>query len=558
MLELTELQQFNPSLITNMETHPHPEQVLESYTDSKRMELKLMQYSDALKAYLHIERTILNTQLTNLKPKVLLQWIKEIHKLMAETVLRPYNTDAGEYSKSTMMEWQIESYLHEALIKYLSLGALESNVNDDLFVAQCLQEYPDTDTQELKIFLELIRWANEDTEIILSKSNKEAVSKASEAEGKKILPALFKLQALDLQGKLSTEQRSVLHGIITFFTPMEQIPGAMEEYAKKAASKFNACASNPEDLEAVLKFVAEVYDDFNRIHPFPCCNDQMALCLLNLFLVALRYPSILLCHPGDDEKDDSLYTRAMDDLDEHTRTLQELIESRILEATYSRVFIDKTMEKRIRDQFTILQKLQAMEQSEGQILRPEATRHGAFDATCNDREIADDIAKELARITGQNPWAFGNNPWQLGSNPLTFDDFVGDSTAHQPPAPTLPNHGANRFGFYFDQSPRLSDKEIVDRLKKISGFTDWKFDRVSLTATIKIPYFEIWVNRVKARLEEGPIARVHVEIEPERLMKSPRSCVIRCTNIDWELLEIEFKLLKEKYKPGVAGVAGAT
>ena len=330
MLQLQKLKKFNRSLVTTIETHLHPAQMLHSKKPSERRELQLMQYEDMLQAYLHIESNILPTLKDNhksLTPATLLQWIKKIHQLMAKTILKPYEVASGDYSKQTMMEWLIEAEIHDALMEYLSSGALETDVHDDLFIAQCLKEQPDIDTKELKIFLELIKWANENTDITLSESNKKAVSETSEEGEKIILPALFKLQALDLKGTLSTEQSSVLHGIITFFTPPEEIPGAMEAYAKTIVSKFHACASNPQDLQAISQFLAEVYDEFNKIHPFPCCNDQMALCLLNLFLVALGHPSILLCHPDDDANDDSLYMRAMDDLDRSTQMLQELINS---------------------------------------------------------------------------------------------------------------------------------------------------------------------------------------------------------------------------------------
>nr|WP_256478786.1 Fic family protein [Legionella sp. 27cVA30] len=118
----------------------------------------------------------------------------------------------------------------------------------------------------------------------------------------------------------------------------------MEQWAGTTVCKLSELDTN--DIGKVTEFLTFVFYELTEIHPFANANGRTATCLINLFLRAFDYPSIVLRHPGERKNQNSQYQQAFAQIDSSLLPLQKLIHTRIVEAQKN-VFEDKKLKKLI-------------------------------------------------------------------------------------------------------------------------------------------------------------------------------------------------------------------
>ncbi len=97
----------------------------------------------------------------------------------------------------------------------------------------------------------------------------------------------------------------------------------MDAFADQMLARFAKC--NPENLDQVSEFLAEMFYQLTEIHPYANANGRTALAMVNIFLRYFNLPSILLRHPGEKDDKKSAYSEAIAQLDKTREPLQQLI-----------------------------------------------------------------------------------------------------------------------------------------------------------------------------------------------------------------------------------------
>lgn len=329
MFNLTQLTQFNHALVYGFE----PEASLARLEGSQTYEDALFpaanQHQDMLEAYLYAQNTVLPqikaVGMANITADILLDWVKNIHRLIGKSLMHEIDRQSGVYTDRIILRWHLGMELNSFFVSYICDD--EANRSPKVF-ANFLNEKFGMDHNTALDFIALLEKIAKNESYSIDASLQSQIDYQHPAI--KGLVVIHKLSSAYNQNKLSDEEKIIVNKVVKICMFPHLIPSAMNQWAQETVSDFRVC--DPKDLNKVVAFLTKTFYKLTEIHPFPNGNGRTATCLTNIFLRAFDYPSIVLRKPGERSDKDSLYNKAFNEIDTTLLPLSELIRTRITEA----------------------------------------------------------------------------------------------------------------------------------------------------------------------------------------------------------------------------------
>ena len=337
--DLSRLTEFNPALVYAFE----PEINNDANTLRESLFTATGQHQDTLAAYLYAQDTLLPTirfaGLQAISHTQWIQFIKTIHQHIGYHLLSNLGYESGKYTQDAFMfRWHPGCSIVDAISYYLSTSDF-SRKSIMQFCQKLEMDYhaPSADFRDL---ITIIIKISKDPSVQLA-ANRQPNLPESEKKKKGII-MLFKLHTAYYTGKLSEDEKRRVNKIVKLPMPAEQIPNAMVTFIAHLIDDLQTL--DYQNIDAVSEFLATYFYGLVDIHPFPNANGRTATCLLNIFLRAMDYPSILLRHPAENEDPSSLYSRAIASIDESRALLIQLIKARITDAILQ-PYVDESLKE---------------------------------------------------------------------------------------------------------------------------------------------------------------------------------------------------------------------
>lgn len=505
MLDLSKLSEFNHALVYSFEPESSPQRLAGSQTYEDALYPEAGQYHDMLDAYLYAQENILplikKEGIKNIKPETLIQWVKKLHSHLGKTLLQIHDKQAGEFTQEFILRWHKGNQLVDHFIYYLA--GLHPHKPRSSFVSFLNEDFG-LDKQATSNFISLLEKIADDKTYTIHESQIPYINyKHPAIHG---IIAINKLATAYNLDQLTYEQKKIVNNIVKICMLPKLIPAAMEQWAGTTVCKLSELDTN--DIGKVTEFLTFVFYELTEIHPFANANGRTATCLINLFLRAFDYPSIVLRHPGERKNQNSQYQQAFAQIDSSLLPLQKLIHTRIVEAQKD-VFEDKKLKKLIEIRVGFSDLLQ-------QIKR----KHPTFDVNRFQQESAGapetKMALEMENLVDASTFLLSAALTKLAQIEKKLDNEKQKKLMMFQPAPL----------------DRQQIPAILDAVKKITGLEGWKQNANSGVIWLEFPDMDMQKARKAAsKLEQTKALRVTVA--PRLDNKIP---VLKCENIDYQKL----------------------
>ncbi|ASQ46057.1 Fic family protein [Legionella clemsonensis] len=343
MLDLAILTEFNHALVYGFEPESSPQRLAGSETFEDALFPEAGQHHDVLNAYLYAQNIILpriqEIGLPNVSPTMLIEWVKTIHGFIGKSLMQAHGRKSGEYTNEIVFRWHLGAELGVHFTLYLS--DLHECKSPQQF-AKFLNKQFDMNYQSALDFINLLEKIAKDKNYTIHESLQPSIN--YESPGIKGILVQSKLASAYNLNLLSEREKSTVNKIVKICMLPPLIPEAMNRWAQTTLSNLHAC--DTKDLKKVSEFLAITFYELTEVHPFGNANGRTATCLINTFLRALGYPSIVLRYPGEREDKDSLYQKALAEIDSSLVLLIELIHTRVIEAQ-EKAFSNEKLKKLI-------------------------------------------------------------------------------------------------------------------------------------------------------------------------------------------------------------------
>lgn len=307
MFDLSRLTEFPKSLISYFETeysmYNHPQDSMPFMLHKGR------QYIDIYQAYIYAQDTVLpeiqKEGIAAYTAERLEQAIKTIHALMASTLGKDHDFEAGQYSPvsddagRSIARWHptIGAIPYIAAVLDTSLVGAEQDKMIRHYSMEMQQQFHVAAADLIKFFHVAKRF--------------QKTMPGDDSIGSRLQQVITQLASACFEDKLNPEEKAAIGKIVTFVDG-RKIPHQMKVFLQETIKLWQNCDRN--DTEALSILLAKTYYRFTDIHPFPNGNGRMGTLLLNIMLRSMGHPAILLREPGDKENPNSSYTRAVDGL----------------------------------------------------------------------------------------------------------------------------------------------------------------------------------------------------------------------------------------------------
>lgn len=323
---LSELTEFSQALVYGFEPETHPQ------ADNGQLDtifyFPISQHADVLEGYLYAQSILpeLKLGLDKVQPEQFIEWIKGIHQRIGKNLVAAYGETSGEFSKRPVVHWESSGEIQGLILAFLSghmkktsLPAFVDLVNSELGVNK----------KELTAFMKILSKVGADKTIKLSPMQRAEEARNKGFSYEKGTTILTKLQAAYHCGKLSTDEMKAVDRIVRLCAIPDNIPAIMKKYSEDFVADLKKV--DPKNLDSVVDFIAEKFFGLTFTHPFVNANGRTATCVMNLFLRAFGYPSILLRYPSERDNPNSSYSKAFAQVNENRDLLKAHIKQRILD-----------------------------------------------------------------------------------------------------------------------------------------------------------------------------------------------------------------------------------
>lgn len=336
--DLSELKEFNRALVYAFQ----PEGSVFGDSSLDYAQHMTGQHADVLDAYLYAQNEILPTieksGISNISSEQLLYWINQIHLRIAKTMAENYSLSqikfkSGEYTTEGILRWhagkKMQIIFFEIVQKLAERQATDGEIlgtaylilkhNPELNTSGIAQEQRANEIRDfLKILLKL-----HNTQVKIPERLLLTLQSTREHDQHKFFFYYH-------QNGFNTQEKTVIEKFVKFGSLPSNIRIAMATYSKELLKKWAQCDKN--NRKEIAKLASFAFYGLVNIHPWFNANGRAATCVQNVVLRSFKKPSILLRYPGEKENSNSLYSRAIAQVDTDSSLLQELIETRIKEA----------------------------------------------------------------------------------------------------------------------------------------------------------------------------------------------------------------------------------
>ncbi|HFY0601648.1 TPA: Fic family protein [Legionella pneumophila] len=504
MFDLAKLTEFNHALVYGFEPESSPARLAGSETFEDALFPEAGQHQDMLNAYLYSQDTILpqikKSGLSHITPEMLIEWVKAIHGFIGKSLMQAYDRKSGEYTDEIIFRWHLGAELGVHFTLYLSdLHECKSPQQ----LAKFLNKQFEMDYQSALDFIVLLEKIAKDEKYSIHESLKPFIDYSS--PGIKGILVHNKLASAYNLNQLSEKEKITVNKIvkICMFPPL--IPEAMNRWARETVDQLHTCDAR--DLKNVSEFLATTFYKLTEVHPFANANGRTATCLINTFLRAFGYPSIVLRHPGERENKDSRYQKAFAEIDSSLLPLIDLIYSRINEAQ------EKSFENEK------LKKLIVLRVALSDLLQETKSKHPQFNITAFQKQVFSSpetlFAMQMADETDASIFVLS-----MSINKLS--QIAKELELSKQKKPTL-------FSTAVLDSTQIN--AVIKSLEKISGLGGWKTNaKKGLVTWLELPDMEK-AKEIASELETLKVAKITLARRADN--KIP---VIKCEEIDCEKL----------------------
>lgn len=302
----------------------------------------IAQFSDTLGAYLYAQETMLpiirSQGIHAIGKEQWIDWVKNIHQHIGYHLLKNLGQEAGKYSRYPIFRWHDGVEFQSAILPFLSMNDTVISEKLNLFCQKLANKYPHP-KKDFVDFISLVQKIFLDSTFRQKNWVKDIPYTLAQNK-------LLKLYDAYYAGKLSTDEGVRTKKIVTLSTPPNIIPTAMDAMFERFSADLSQL--NITDQTAVASFVAEVFYQITEIHPFINANGRTATCFMNLLLRAMDYPAIMLRYPGDKEDPTSLYSKAIEQINETREPLASLIHMRLSMQPYEDEHLKSLIEIRVK------------------------------------------------------------------------------------------------------------------------------------------------------------------------------------------------------------------
>lgn len=329
--DLNRLKVFNPLIIASQS----PEASQLGYPDNSFTYLLVSagQYQDTLNAYLYAEKEIL-PYLTEhgvhaLTPELILQWLNEIHRRIANTIgyeqsLVDKATETerdltGCYIESQVLRWEHSFNVNHIIIGYFAEHKHpDKHQLADMLVTQGIE-------RGLAIKFSEILIAVSESDIEVPESQRRFLPKEASFAYRGVV-ILNQLATKWHQDKFSQAEIEVIQAVVKICLPPEQFSARMTKFASELIEKWQRCSQK---RAGVIDLAAFAFQQLTSIHAYFNGNGRTALCFMNILLKSLGQPDILLRNDRDRLEQSSAYNLAIKKIDEDIKPFKTLLRNKI-------------------------------------------------------------------------------------------------------------------------------------------------------------------------------------------------------------------------------------
>lgn len=306
MYNLSQLTAFNQALVYAFEPEASMARLQGSESFKDTIYPEAGQHLDVFDAYLYAQDVILPQikaiGIDNITEQMLLSWILEIHKRIAKHLLSEYGLKPGEYTAMEPERWQ-----QGMNVVFSVYDLINNNVSFDKHAQKFVKSYASEHKLDIKtceLFVAIIKSAREEVKREYKKPINPLVRDPAF-----VTNVIEKIKTLRRKNKLSEIEQNALDEIVIFCMPADEVPAAMQDFAKATLERWKQCAnSHP---HKIAELIAETFYQLTSIHPFPNGNGRVATCVVNIILKSLGFADILVRIPGDRNNATSSYSKAM-------------------------------------------------------------------------------------------------------------------------------------------------------------------------------------------------------------------------------------------------------
>lgn len=342
--KLQQLNQFNQALVYGFDPEASPRFLLGSTKWEDHLYPGAGQYEDMLDGYLFAQNELIHViskMEEHFDETSLINYIKQLHGFIGKTLLEIQEEKSGEFAEQQIIRWN-PSTQTDTLTYFILSGmkhpSLKGKNPTTLLIELLTNELGLSKAEVLQFVAILERLKNDPTIMPRASQLKYLPSNDSATLTKEKLVVAY------LSNLLSKNEKELVAKIATICRDPNEIPAAMEEFAKTTIAKWKSC--DKQDIRAVSEFLAEMFYQFTDIHPFGNANGRTATCLVNVFLRSIGLPSILMRNPGERDISSSSYSMAIELINQTRAPLANHIYQRILE-TQINPFVDAKLAETI-------------------------------------------------------------------------------------------------------------------------------------------------------------------------------------------------------------------
>lgn len=243
-------------------------------------------------------------------------WLKELHKIGAKTILRDWSLESGHYISEPIIRWEKRAEFSTAFEMTL-FNYANYKLKRNVLIKQLFNEYG------------LSECCAEWLQIIKNIEQRKYRIPRGFVPANANAPAriIYSLAYARKNNLLSASQNKAVDTVCKIVLP-DTIPDQMQTYCSTLAEKIRNCDGN---LDNVIQLAALAFRDLTQIHPFPNANGRISTIILNLILVGFGQPSIVLRTHEDLEQESSEYNHVVSTMDDDLSPLTNYIKRKVLQ-----------------------------------------------------------------------------------------------------------------------------------------------------------------------------------------------------------------------------------
>ncbi|HBB52334.1 MAG TPA: hypothetical protein DCZ80_00340 [Legionellales bacterium] len=286
-----------------------------------------MQFNDVLDTYLHLQNTVLpELRGRNIAEIEIGQWKEiflNINRSMLKTLASHMHIPAGVYRDGGMVISRRNSEELQYIMLFL---AKKFPMKNSDFLEYMVEKF-EQPAKKYDDFLKLLASMDKRTDITLRPSS--LASLEGTAAQVRVTTLLERLNTAYLTDTLTAEQKDVVEELMVPCIFPEELPALMEAFFIEFKAQLDALDKS--DTQAVAQFMAFIFQQVIKIHPFANGNGRTSMCFINLLLQLLEHPAICFYHSLEKHDDDSDYGVATNLIFKTREPMVQLILNRLQE-----------------------------------------------------------------------------------------------------------------------------------------------------------------------------------------------------------------------------------